>query len=114
MKANYRKPREQEDMSANSMRRINEYYTEKLEDEATMYGQPAPFIFVCPVKPGQTVYQPNAEDGAIYECEVEYIIFVDGVWIASCTNILGFDADAWGESIFQTREAADKKMEGKA
>lgn len=33
MKANYRRPRELEDMSASSMRRINEYYTEKLEEE---------------------------------------------------------------------------------
>lgn len=69
--------------------------------------------FVCPVKPGQTVYQPNEEDGAIYECKVEYIVFVDGGWTANCTNTLGFDADALGELIFPTREAAEKRLEEK-
>lgn len=82
-----------------------------LSKEATINGQPAPYIFTCPVKPGQTVYQSNEEDGEIYECEVEYIVFVDGGWTANCTNTLGFDADAWGDLIFPTREAAEKKLE---
>ena len=68
-------------------------------------------VFVCPVKPGQTVYQVNETDGTIYECKIEYIFFTERCWTADCTSTIGFDADAWGELIFPTREAAEKKLE---
>lgn len=79
--------------------------------EATINGQPAPYLFACPVKPGQTVYQVNETDGTIYECKIEYIFFTERCWTADCTSTIGFDADAWGELIFPTREAAEKRLE---
>lgn len=81
------------------------------QNEATIDGNPAPYLFACPVKPGQTVYQVNETDGTIYECKIEYIFFTERCWAADCTSTIGFDADAWEELIFPTREAAENKLE---
>ena len=82
-----------------------------LSKEATINGQPATYLFACPVKPGQTVYQVNETDETIYECKISYIFFTERCWAADCTSTIGFDADAWGELIFPTREAAEKRLE---
>ena len=81
------------------------------QNEATIDGNPAPYLYACPVKPGQTVYQVNDTDGTIHECKISYIFFTERCWAADCTSTIGFEADAWGELIFPTREDAEKKLE---
>lgn len=78
--------------------------------EATINGEPAPYLFPCPCWTGQKVYQPNRGDGRVYESVVDTIVFIEAGWLACCDSGFGFNTDAWMKLIFPTREAAERRM----
>lgn len=84
--------------------------------EAMIGGKPAPYMFACPVKPGQTIYEAiPAESSRIDVYSIESVAFhADGTWEA-----LGkygefiVDSESWMRSSFPTVEEAEdglKKM----
>ena len=85
--------------------------------EATINGQPAPYLFACPVKPGQTVYIPykiviDGEKCGINAEKVGTITFYEDSWYAHFERDLGgFNEAYWMADVFPTREAAEKRLE---
>ena len=88
-----------------------------LSKEATINGQPAPYLFACPVKPGQTVYIPykiviDGEKCGINAEKVGTITFYEDSWYAHFERDLGgFNEAYWMADVFPTREAAEKRLE---
>lgn len=86
--------------------------------KATINGEPAPYLFNCPVKPGQKVYFARhycgttedevinvtfyEEDGEIKweACNDVDELFGNGKWMAT----------KWNEEVFATREEAEKAV----
>lgn len=78
--------------------------------EATINGEPAPYLFACPVKPGQTVYRANRYDDDVVEnlvCKVGFTIY--GM-VVECDYWFVFHDDDWLVTVFPTREEAEAKM----
>ena len=73
--------------------------------------------FVCPVKPGQTVYIPYksviyGENCGINTEKVDTITFYEASWYAHFPNNQGgFNEAIWMGEVFPTREAAENKLE---
>ena len=88
-----------------------------LSKEATINGQPAPYLFACPVKPGQTVYIPykSVIDGKNYGINTEIvgtITFYEDSWYAHFAyNLGGFNEAFWMGDVFPSRESAEKRIE---
>lgn len=84
--------------------------------DATIGGKPAPYLFPCPVKPGQKVYFVRYFNGAS-EDEVTSVTFYeeDGEikWEAfndvdECFGNGTGNPTKWNEEVFATREEAEK------
>lgn len=86
------------------------------EKDATINGNAAPFIFAFPVKPGQKVYRVDRfffGYSMVLDSTIASITFsADGSWTAKdyAMNVIATSA-TWQKDIFDTREAAEKKME---
>lgn len=87
-----------------------------LSKEATIDGQPAPYLFACPVKPGQTVYCVF-KSGDIDEDYIRSVSFIreyDGESYWECygrNDYMITNSAGWMIDCFPTREAAEKKLE---
>ena len=87
-----------------------------LSKEATINGQPAPYLFACPVKPGQTVYCVF-KYGDIDEDYIRSVSFIredDGELYWECygrNDYMIANSAGWMIDCFPTREAAEKKLE---
>ena len=74
-------------------------------------------VFVCPVKPGQTVYIPykiviDGEKCGINAEKVGTITFYENSGYAHFERDLGgFNEAYWMADVFPTREAAEKRLE---
>lgn len=98
----------------------SECYHEKcsvcLSKEATINGQPATYLFACPVKPGQTVYCVF-KSGDISEDYIRSVSFIredDGESYWECygrNDYMITNSAGWMIDCFPTREAAEKKLE---
>ena len=87
------------------------------QNEATIDGNPAQYLFACPVKPGQTVYIPykiviDGDKCGINEKKVGTITFYEDSWYAHFESDLGgFNEAYWMAEVFPTRESAENKLE---
>lgn len=87
-----------------------------LSKEATINGQPAPYLFACPVKPGQTVYCVF-KSGDISEDYIRSVSFIreyDGESYWECygrNDYMIANSAGWMINCFPTRESAEKRME---
>ena len=98
----------------------SDFYHEKcsvcLSKEATINGQPAPYLFACPVKPGQTVYCVF-KSGDISEDYIRSVSFIrenDGESYWECygrNDYMIANSAGWMINCFPTRESAEKRME---
>lgn len=84
--------------------------------EATINGKPAPYLFNCPVKPGQTVY--IIWGNGIDERIVNEVRFDKDGWYATVEynheeNVYAVVArpSVWGRQVFLTREEAENGIE---
>lgn len=86
------------------------------QNEATIDGNPAPYLFACPVKPGQTVYCVF-KSGDISEDYIRSVSFIreyDGESYWECygrNDYMIANSAGWMINCFPTREAAENKLE---
>lgn len=82
------------------------------QGEATIDGNPAPHLFVCPLKPGQKVYGVRRIRGkyVVLEYEIWWVRFGKSSWFAEIGTTSSFFAKEWLDSFFPTREAAEKRL----
>ena len=87
-----------------------------LSKEATINGQPAPYLFACPVKPGQTVYCVF-KSGDISEDYIRSVSFIreddcESYWECYGRNdYMIANSAGWMINCCPTRESAEKRME---
>lgn len=83
--------------------------------EATINGKPAPYLFNCPVKPGQMVY--IVWGNSIDERTIDEVRFNKGGWYAIEYNhekdecAIVARPSVWGKYVFSTREEAENVIE---
>lgn len=85
-------------------------------EEATINGKPAPYIFTCPVKPGQKVYvlvqKYNGEwKNKVFESTINRIEFdEDEMAMYDDEAQCDFSMSNWLWNVFPTREQAEQKL----
>lgn len=89
---------------ANLANQFTDYAVNCIVDEMLKNG-----VIVPPCEVGDTVYYPSFYKTAIIEGEILRIV-VDDKGIMLLTNYTAFDASEFGESVFFTREEAEKAL----
>lgn len=81
-------------------------------DEATINGKPAPYIFSCPVKPGMTVWVEDMSCD-IHEGYVDEVSFSEDGYYVKCA-FCGFKDTLWfDDSKINCLITSEKQMEAR-